>query len=442
MSLQGKRLDLTAGIGLVVSNMIGAGVFVSAGFMAQDMGPGAVLLAWLVGAVLAMAGARAYATVARLVPRSGGEYRYLTELWHPFLGYLAGWGSLTLGFSAPIAISGLSAGAFLKILGLDVDPRISASVLLLVLTGIHCTTLRSSKWTQNLLVLVNLALVVGFILLGLVAGKHSWPTWTPPNPAAGFPWGAFIGSLFWIAFAFSGWNAAVYSAEEFDRPEHTVPRAMVIGCALVAVLYLLVNWVFVANLTPAEASVVMGFETQRITLAHVVTKNLVGEGGARVISVLAVAAFISSVSAMTFSGPRLYAVMARDGFLPRFLRGREGKPPVGSVLLQGILALALVWTQKLQQVLSSIGALLVVFSALTVLGLFRAGWIPALKDQRRPRCSALVAAGLYVCSAGLMLYFGRKDLTKFAIWIVATVSIAFGAFVVSRKIHSPDDSEA
>ena len=136
-------------------------------------------------------------------------------------------------------------------------------------------------------------------------------------------------NLFYIAFAFSGWNAAVYAASEFRDPKRDVPRAMMLGCALVGVLYLFVNWVFVANLTPEQCKVVFTYETARITLGHLIMKNLVGDIGAACMSVLAIVAFISAVSAMTFFGPRVYAAMARDGFLPRICRRRKGSRPWG-----------------------------------------------------------------------------------------------------------------
>jgi APA family basic amino acid/polyamine antiporter len=111
-----ERLGLGSGVGLVVANMIGAGVFVSAGFMAQQLRPGVILLAWAVGAALALAGAIAYGGVVRVCPRSGGEYRFLSDLLHPFAGYLAGWTSLLVGFSAPIAAPALAAGPFARTL--------------------------------------------------------------------------------------------------------------------------------------------------------------------------------------------------------------------------------------------------------------------------------------------------------------------------------------
>ena len=424
-----RILDLWSGVGIVAANMIGAGVFISAGFMAQDMGPATILLAWVVGTVLALAGSRAYATVARLVPRSGGEYRYLSELWHPSLGYVAGWASLLLGFSAPVAVDALAAGAFTGTLVAGVDAKAVAALLIVALTVLHATGLQLSKWTQNVLVSVKAVLLLGFVAVGLLLGSNHWPAWTPPHASAGFPLAAFMASLFFIAFAFSGWNAAAYAAEEFRDPGRDVPRAMLIGCSLVAVLYLLVNWVFVANLTPERAAAVFEYETSRVTLGHLVMRDIIGAAGAEVMSVFVIIAFISAMSAMTFVGPRVYAAMAADGFLPRALVGRAGRPPAWSAVLQAALALLILYVQELSQAMQNMGAILTLFAALTALSLFGLG-------RRRPDLPAapaasLLAAGLYGVSAAWMLYFGFQGKTHLLAWVGAIALAALVAYAVT-----------
>ncbi len=427
-----KLLGLWSGVGLVAANMIGAGVLLSTGFMAQSMGPGAILLAWAAGAALALCGARAYAEVALLVPRSGGEYRYLSELLHPSLGYAAGWASLLVGFSAPVAVDALAAGAFAGTLSPSLDPRWTGAGLIVALTFLHAAGLKASVRGQNLLVAVKLVLFAGFICFGLFAGSGHWPAWAPPAAGAGFPLAAFMGSLFYIAFAFSGWNAAAYAAEEFREPGLDVPRAMLIGCALVAVLYFAVNWVFVANLTPADASAVFRYESESVTLGHVIAQRLAGPGAGRLMSALVILLFVSAMSAMTFAGPRVYAAMAGDGFLPRAFAGREGRPPAASVLLQSALALLIVFTNDLRQALSNVGAILTLFAALTALGLFRARFAAGGKFSK-PALSSLVAAGIYSASAAYMLYFGFKDKDSTLIWWVAGVSaVSFAAYGLTR----------
>ena len=436
MFMKDQRLGLFSGMGMVIANMIGAGVFLSTGFMAQDMNPKQILAAWAVGMLIALTGAKAYSGIAQLVPQSGGEYRFLSTLIHPALGYLAGWASLLIGFSAPIAVNAIAAGAFAGTLHPGINTALFAALMVLALTAAHAVGMRVSVTAQNSLVAIKVLLVAGFIVTGLIYGNNAWPEWTPPNQTEGFPVGAFMQNLFYIAFAFSGWNAAIYAASEFKNPKRDVPRAMVLGCIVVGALYLFINWIFVANLnTTDQFSVVFNYETDHVTLGHVIMKNILGETGAACMSVFAIIAFISSASAMTFLGPRVYAAMARDGFLPAALKGSEGKPPVGAVLLQGAIALFLVLVYQLREVLSNVGAILTLFCALTVFSLF---WICfRRREYPRPAPLVLTAAGLYLIISVVMLYFGFSGSLTLNLWVGACILAALiGYFIAKKKIAS------
>ncbi len=425
------RLGLSTGIGLVVANMIGAGVFLSAGYMAQDLGPGTLLLAWVAGSLIALCGTCAYAELARRVPRSGGEYRYLHDLLHPLLGYFAGWVTLFVGFSAPVAANAHAAAAFTATLVPLSHPRLLAAALVVALTLAHARDLRLSRWTQDVLVLLKIVLVLAFVGLGLVAGSREWPTWTPPHPSQGFPAGPFAVGLFYIAFAFSGWNAAIYSAEEFRDPRGHVRRAMLIGCLGVAIFYVLVNWVFVANLTPQRAAAVFEYETARVTLGHLVASDLVGPAGGRAMSVLAVFTFLSTMSAMIFAGPRVYAAMAADGFLPRGLRARDGHPPGGAVWFQGAVALLLLQWQALRDILANVGAILTLVAALTVLCVLRLGLRPGAWG--RPAALPLVCAGVYVVTALWMLVHGVAASPGALLWLGALVALTLAGYFATPR---------
>ena len=431
MPADAKSLGVWAGIGLVIANMIGAGVFLSTGFMAQDLGPGTILLAWLAGGVVALSGTKAYAAVIKAVPRSGGEYRLLSELIHPMVGYAAGWASLLVGFSAPVALDALAAGSFAQTLWPSVDARWLGAGLIAALAFLHALGLGFSHWTQNLLVLVKVTLVLAFTAVGLIAGMHAWPAWQPANPGQSFTSPAFVQGLFFIAFAFSGWNAAVYVADEFREPRKTVPRAMLSACGAVVVLYLLMNWVFVANLTPQQASAVFVYESKRVTLGHLIMKELIGDVGAKAMSMMAIALFVSAMSAMIFAGPRIYAAMASDGFLPRVFATKKNFAPAASTLLQGALSIILIFTHPVQQVLQNIGAVLTLFTALTALTVFR------LRRERAGTIRAsrldLLAAFVYVTSAAWMLYVGLRHSPSLVGWIAVLLCISAAAYAVSPR---------
>lgn len=432
-----RTLGLKSGIGLVIANMVGAGVFLSTGWMAQSLSPGLIMVAWIIGALLALCGAKAYAEVARLVPEGGGEYRYLSTLLHPALGYLAGWASLLLGFSAPTAVDAVAAGAFAHAVAPALNPQWVAAGLIILLTGVHAMGLHLSSRVQNTLVGVKVALLLGFVLVGVFFGAWSWPTWTAVTPTQ-TPVNDVLFNLFFIAFAFSGWNAAIYAADEFEAPERNVPRAMLLGCLVVGLLYLVVNYIFVANLTPAQGFVVAGYDDftagksqlEQVTLGQAVMAALLGPFAAKVMSAVMVILFISAMSAMLLVGPRVYAAMAKDGFLPAFLGAKEGKPPTGAVLLQGAIALLLTLQNDVRSVLSTVGAILVLFAALTVSGLF-----VAKARGKDPSVVSLICAAVYVLAAGWMFFVGFNKDPKLLGWIGLVALLGLSAFAMTRKLQ-------
>lgn len=415
--------------------MVGVGVLTNTGYMAARLGPGAILLSWLVGGVMAMCGARAYAELARAIPRSGGEYRYLSDLLHPFCGTLSGWTSLLVGFAAPIALCAATAGPFFATLVAGAPPRLVGAVLIVLATASQAFHLHWSKRTQDGLALVKGLLIIGFVVVGLALGARAAPSWRAPEAPVGVPIRPFAVSLAYVAFAYSGWNAAAYAAEEFHDPARTVPRAMLLGTALVTVIYLVVNAIFVANLTGERLTGWLAQDTTRITLAHLLMEKLAGAGAARVISLVVVLSLASSIVSMTLVGPRVAAAMAEEGFLPRAFAGTVGRPPVRSVLLQSGLALALLGTQSFEALLRSIGAILTLASALTVasLGRLRFGRTPF----RRPSAGVMAAAGVYLAGAGWMLWFALADDPRVLLWlavVVAAAALAHGT-AARRRPH-------
>lgn len=434
-------------MGLVVADMVGAGVLTTSGFMALELPPSYILLGWAVGGLIALCGALAYAELARRIPRSGGEYRYLSTLVHPSVGYLAGWTSLLVGFSVPVALAALGAGAFAQTVVPGVDVRWVAAALIAVVTLVYAVDLGASRWAQDGLAAVKIILLAAFIGIGLFAGAHHLPS-APPQSAgssaadAGFPTTAFFTSLIFITFCYTGWNAATYASDRFENPRRDVPRSMVVGCLLVMGIYLLVNWILVANLTQADMVHWIKGDTDRITLAHLVMHKLVGGVGAKIMSVVVIVALASAISAMTMIGPHVYSEMASDGFLPRTLASSEGRPPAGSVLLQGGLSMFLVFSSGFRELLNNVGSILAVVSALTVLSLFR-----TLREgvTEGPKGLALVGALVYAAMSGWMVYYamgasrvvsvGGLVAPSLALWMTGIVVISMSGYFITRSLQ-------
>lgn len=432
-------LGLASGIGLVASSMVGVGVLVSAGWAASVLGPGQILFTWLVGGVIAMFGARSYAALAELIPRSGGEYRYLSDLLHPSIGYMAGWASLVLGFAAPVAFCAAMADAYAATLAPAPAKAVGVTLIALV-TLLAARSQRLSRWTQDSLAFAKFALLIGFVAVGVIWGAREWPTWRPEKEQVGFPLSDFLGQLLFVAFAYSGWNTAAYAAGEFRDPRRTVPRAMVLATALVMALYLVVNWVFVANLTQEELSSWRGAggDASRTTLGHLIVLDLIGPLGASVMSAFVVLSMLSSASAFTVAGPFVYAAMARDGALPARFAGRDGAPPTASILLQSSIALVLLLTHSFDLLVENVGAVLTFTTALAALALIRARFAPPRGiDGASIAPIAVVSAVAYFAMSAYTLWAAASDRPARLLWIGVVLAASAVAYALAGRRRAP-----
>ena len=374
-----RQLGLVSATALVVANMIGTGVFTTSGFLLADLhSPWVVLAAWAAGGVMAALGALNYGALARRIPESGGEYLFLSRTLHPAAGYLAGWVSLLVGFSAPLAAAALAFGEYGKPWLPDWSPRTSGTLLLLAFSVLHAVHVRRGAGVQNVVVALKVVLIMIFT-------GFAFPRLTLPEETTGdsFRLSAFGLSLVWISFSYSGWNAAVYIGGEVRHPERNLPRALLLGTALVTLIYLLLNAVFVLA-APVEQL------AGRLEIGRVAAEHIGGPGLVTAVGALVALTLISSASSLVMAGPRVYARMAADGYLPRWLRSGQG-PPRAAICFQSAIALSLLWTATYESLLTYIGFTLGLSTAATVLGLIllrrREGvslpvpgwpWVPAL----------------------------------------------------------------
>lgn len=354
-----RQLGLWTAAALVVASMVGTGVFTTSGFLLADLGsPGWVLAAWAVGGVQAALGALCYGALARRIPESGGEYLFLSRTLHPAAGYVAGWLSLLVGFSAPLAGAAFAFGEYTKSWQPGWSPQVTGSLLIGFFSAVHAWHVRRGAWLQNAAVLLKVVLMVGFAL-------WAWPR-LPALPAADpapFSLGAFAVSLVWISFSYAGWNAAVYLGGEVRQAERTLPRALLLGTGAVAALYLALNAVFVHAAPVTELA-------GRLEVGRLAAQALGGRVWAEAITGLVAICLISTVSSLVMAGPRVYAQMAADGCVPRCFAATEG-PPRTSILLQAGVALVLLWSATFEALLTYIGFTLSLSSAATVAGLMK-----------------------------------------------------------------------
>jgi APA family basic amino acid/polyamine antiporter len=416
-----RRLGLSSATALVVANMVGTGVFTTSGLLIADLGSAwLVLLAWVLGGLVALLGALCYGALARHIPESGGEYVFLSRTLHPALGYLAGWVSLLVGFAVPLGALAFAFGQYMSALGgvALASPRLTGTVIILVAASVHAVSVTAGARAQAIAVgieLVVIALFTGFGMGQLAhEGLHNVAA---PGRVAGLGVALVI-----VSYSYQGWNAAVYIGGEVAEPRKNLPRALVLGTVLVTTLYLGLNAVFVLG---APASLLAG----KVDVGRITALVLGGPRLAKLVSALIAFVLANCISALAMAGLQITARMAADGSLPRVLAVRPGRPPRVALLAQTAIAIVALWTAAFASMLTYVGFTLSLMTAATVLGLVwerhKRGpalevpgwpWVPvvflvfvvgatAFTVVERPRESLV---GLSTLAVGLLAYWLQK----------------------------------
>jgi len=352
---------------ITIASMIGTGVFTTLGLQAASLPNGAaLLLLWAIGGLVALCGALCYAELAAALPRSGGEYHFLSRIYHPALGQLAGWVSVTVGFSAPVALAAMALGRYAQGF-LPFEPTAIAVTALLAVTALQAFDVNVGRSFQVGATLVKIALIAVFCVAGLAQGPVAGSLPLAPTgdtlPAIFSP--PFALSLIYVSYAYAGWNAAAYVVDEVQEPQSTLPRALTHGTLVVTGLYLLLNLTFLRTTEPQELA-------GTVEVGALSARSVFGPAGAVVLSGMVSLLLVSTISAMALAGPRVLEAMGQDAPTLRFLAARNPRgAPTRAVLLQQGLALGLILTGSFEGLLTFAGFTLNVFALLTVAGLIR-----------------------------------------------------------------------
>ncbi len=444
-----RQLGIVSATALVISNMIGTGIFTTTGFLAGDLGsPRLVLGIWVVGALFALAGAFCYSELGINFPSSGGEYVYLTRAYGPTWGFMTGWVSFFAGFSAPIAAAALAfsdylgyffpalkqshvavtigSGAFALRLG---GAQVAASSLIVLLTVVNFIGVSRVARIQNLLTATKLIVLFAFIGLGLLAGTGNWAHFSMPAVRTStVPVAAqFAISLFWIYVCYSGWNAATYVAEELKCPERTLPVALTFGTVLVAGLYIALNFVFIYAL-PLENM------KGAVAIGSLAALHLFGPDIAGIFSALMALSLVATVNAMVTIGPRVYYAMAQNRAFFRVAAQvhPRWRTPVIAILCQGICAILMTVT-PFPTLIIYIGFSLTFFAVLSVASLFifrkRQNWqrLRVVSFAWPVMPIAFILVGAWTIVYGVML--------QPKVSIAAALTIATGAAVYHFRLR-------
>jgi APA family basic amino acid/polyamine antiporter len=361
-----KGFTPATAMSIVVANMVGTGIFTSLGFQLLDIrSPFVITMLWLVGGVTALCGALSYAELAARLPRSGGEYNFLTRTYHPLAGFISGWISVTIGFAAPTALAAMTFAAYLSATVEGLSQTAWAVGLVLTLTLLHSLSRAASGGMQRLMTGLKVGLIILFCgLIGLFAGDPQSISLLPQTGDGALVFsGAFAVSLIYVNYAYTGWNAATYLAGEIDEPQKNLPRVLIGGTLIVMVLYLLLNYFFLVG-APMEAMV------GKIEIGFVVAEHAFGTEQASIMGFVLSLMLISTVSAMTMAGPRVLQVIGEDFYAFRFLAGVRNGVPFKAIWFQSLLSVVFILSGSFESILVFSGFVLGINTLFAVLGVF------------------------------------------------------------------------
>lgn len=429
-----RKLGLFPATNIVVANMIGAGIFTTSGLLMTGLNnPVLMLSLWLVGGIIALCGALSYGELGAAMPGAGGEYLFLSRLYHPVFGFLSGWVSFIVGFSAPIAASALGFSEYftravpLTFLGPEGSKTFLAVAVILIFTLIHYTGIKSGALIQNILTILKVVLILFLLLAGFLSGNGNTANFSAGGGVgSGFAGLKTIGlSLMWIMFAYSGWNASTYIGAEIRNPLKTLPRSLFIGTLIVMFLYLSVNALYVYSTSPDEMKGV-------ISIGGLAMGKLFGPSADTLFSLLIAFALFSSLSAFIIIGPRVYYKMASDGLFFKSVAKIHPKfeVPSNSILLQGAIAIILALSGTFEQILTYMGFALGIFPILTISGVFK---------QRRENPSAPKMPGypvtqiIYILAGIMILVLSFMERPKESSIALLTVLVGIPAYYLFKR---------
>ncbi|MEY5046670.1 MAG: hypothetical protein RLZZ175_29 [Bacteroidota bacterium] len=428
-----SKVSFTSAVSLIVSNMIGMGVFTSLGYQVVGIKSiPALLMLWVAGGIIALCGSFVYAELGLRFPRSGGEYNFLSRIYHPALGFLSGWVSSTVAFAAPMALSAMAFGKYFYVIFPVFDPEIVACVLLLLITATNLVSLNFGTALQRIFTFLNIGLIFVFIIYGLINSDASHFEFKL-NSDSLMPIfsSSFAESLVYVSFAYSGWNSVTYIIDEVENPSKILPKALAIATGIVLVLYVGLNFIFLYSTPIYELEL-------KPEIGAIAATNIFGAEGARFISALICIALYASINSMLIAGPRVIRVMGEDFSLFKFLsKQTETGIPIIGTLFMSVIAFVMVLTASFDQVFKYIGFTLSLYTLLTVIGIFIAksknlGLYPSYKTWGFP-----ITAILFIVIEGWMVIFLlKKDPKESVAGLLTILSGLVVYFIVKQKNKS------
>ncbi|MFH2065364.1 MAG: amino acid permease [Pseudomonadota bacterium] len=440
-----REIGLFSATVLVIANMVGTGIFTTSGFIMAELGsPFPLLLCWFLGGVFALCGALCYGELGARFPKAGGEYVFLRECFGKPFGFLSGWISLIVGFSAPIAAGAIAFATYVfqvfsipsqnialfgtGSFGLSPLSMMAIGIIILI-SMLHYHSLRIGSRVQNGLTVFKIILVLTFIITGFAFGQGSIHHFTmTSNLSAPLSAEKFAVSLIFISFAYSGWNAAAYLGSEIINPRRNIPLALFWGTLVVVILYLLLNMVYIYAIPPKDMHNVL-------EIGAASAMALFGASISRVFSFAVALGLLSVLSAMIMTGPRIYYAMSKDNvFFDIFGKlNPERKTPASSIFLQAGIAVLMVISASFETLLIYIGFTLSLFAMLTVMGLMRLRMKGLANDTSYKTFGYPITPLLFILGNAWIIIFSLKSRPIAALIGLGTIGIGILVYYVFAR---------
>ena len=413
---------------LVVANMVGTGVFTSVGYqIAGGLTPFVILMLWLVGGVCAFCGGVAYAELAAALPRSGGEYHFLTRIFHPSVGFLAGWVSITAGFAAPVAVGAIAFGNYIHRIRPALGALPLAFAALVFITVVMLVSARLRKWFQNVSTSLSFLAILVFLGIGFFAPAHGSALVPQAGDTARLFSPGFATSLIYVMFAYAGWNASTYVTAEVRNPSRNVPLSMALGTVIVTVLYIAMNAIFLHAAPAAELS-------GQNEVGLIAGTHVFGVTGGKWMALLIAAGLLAHIGSMQWIGPRVTATMGEDTRVLRpFSIVNTGGIPIYATLAQTAIAAFMLATGSFKSVLTYVQFTITLCSALVVIGVF----VLRVREPNLPRPVRAwgypVTPAIFLIVNGWMLWHVFAENPKESLAGLGTILSGLVVFYLSPK---------
>lgn len=421
---------------VLVSNVIGSGIFTTTGFMARDLGETwLILLLWFVGGLLSLAGAVCYSELGAALPLAGGEYVYLRHAYGSFVGFLSGWASFTVGFGAAVAAGAVSFSSYLGQIvpihdGQAFTLKGFALGLVWLLTIVHMTGVGPGSLVQQILTVLKVGAILGLIIGALTIGQGSWEHFTLTKTQPLPQWGTVVVSFIFVTYAYSGWNAAGYIAGEIIDPSRNIPRTMIGGTVAVGLLYAGLNMIYLYAL-PMDVLAAPPI----LPVAQKAAMAMFGPAAAYAITILLCISIAGAMSAMIWAGPRVYYAMAKDGVIPAYFSKTQHDRlvPGRAILLQSLWITVLIVTGTFEQLVVYSGVVLALFTGLAIGAVMVLRW----KHPHLPRPYRVsfypVLPILYIMASVMIVVYSITERPEESLWAMGTVLTGVPLYFLWRR---------